>query len=45
MVVAAVSPREAWQEPILRVADTAIGIAIGLAAALVGTKLGTIRSP
>ena len=44
MVVAAVTPRDAWQEPILRVVDTAIGIAVGLTAALVGTKLGTIRS-
>jgi uncharacterized membrane protein YccC len=43
MVVAAVSPHDAWQEPILRIADTAIGIAVGLAAALVGTMLGTIR--
>jgi uncharacterized membrane protein YccC len=44
MVVAAVTPRGAWQEPILRVVDTAIGIAVGLAAALVGTKHGTVRS-
>jgi uncharacterized membrane protein YccC len=44
MVVAGVSPHDAWQEPILRLADTAIGIAVGLAAALVGTKVGTIRS-
>ena len=39
LVVAAISPRDAWQEPILRVADTAIGIAVGLAAGLVGSRL------
>jgi uncharacterized membrane protein YccC len=44
MVVAAVSPREAWQEPILRVADTAVGIAVGLAAGLVATRLRAMRS-
>jgi len=38
MIVAAVSPRDAWQEPILRLADTAIGIAVGLAAGLVGSR-------
>ena len=33
MVVAAISPHEAWREPILRVIDTAVGSAVGLAAA------------
>jgi uncharacterized membrane protein YccC len=37
--VAAISPHDAWQEPILRLADTAIGIAVGIAAALAGSKL------
>jgi uncharacterized membrane protein YccC len=32
MVVAAVSPHDAWQQPILRCIDTAVGIAIGVAA-------------
>jgi uncharacterized membrane protein YccC len=33
MVVAALSPESAWQQPILRLADTVIGVAVGLAAA------------
>jgi uncharacterized membrane protein YccC len=33
MVVAAVNPHHAWREPILRLIDTAIGAAIGVAAA------------
>jgi uncharacterized membrane protein YccC len=28
-----VSPHDAWQQPILRLADTVIGVAVGLAAA------------
>jgi hypothetical protein len=33
LVVAAVSPHDAWQQPILRFADTVVGVAVGLAAA------------
>jgi uncharacterized membrane protein YgaE (UPF0421/DUF939 family) len=33
LVVAAVSPQHAWQQPILRLADTVIGVAVGVAAA------------
>jgi uncharacterized membrane protein YccC len=33
MVVAAVSPQHAWQQPILRLADTLVGVAVGIAAA------------
>jgi hypothetical protein len=33
MVAAAISPHDAWEQPILRLADTAIGVTIGLAAA------------
>jgi uncharacterized membrane protein YccC len=33
MVVAALSPHNAWQQPILRMVDTATGIAVGIAAA------------
>jgi uncharacterized membrane protein YccC len=43
LVVAGLSPHEAWPQPILRLADTAIGVAIGLAAAWVGTRF--VRSP
>jgi uncharacterized membrane protein YccC len=32
MVVAAVSPHDAWQQPILRWIDTIIGLAVGVAA-------------
>ena len=43
LVVAAISPHDAWQEPILRLADTAIGIAVGLGAALIGSRLTNLR--
>jgi uncharacterized membrane protein YgaE (UPF0421/DUF939 family) len=33
LVVAELSPHHAWQQPILRLADTAIGVTVGLAAA------------
>ena len=33
LVVAELSPHHAWQQPILRLADTAIGVAVGLGAA------------
>jgi len=33
LVVAAVSPQHAWQQPILRLADTVVGVAVGAAAA------------
>jgi len=39
MVTAALSPQHAWQQPILRLADTVIGIAVGIAAAWVGLRL------
>jgi uncharacterized membrane protein YgaE (UPF0421/DUF939 family) len=31
MVVAAMSPQEAWHQPLLRLADTVVGIAVGVA--------------
>jgi hypothetical protein len=37
MVVAAVSPEHAWEQPILRLADTGIGVAVGAIAAWAGT--------
>ena len=39
MVVAAVSPQHAWQQPILRFADTVIGVVVGIAAALIGLRV------
>jgi uncharacterized membrane protein YccC len=41
LVVAAVSPQHAWQQPILRFADTVVGVAVGLGAAWLG--LGALR--
>jgi len=37
MVVAAVSPQHAWEQPILRLADTVVGVAVGAIAAWAGT--------
>ncbi len=39
MVVAALSPHEAWLQPILRFLDTLVGIAVGLAAAWMAGRL------
>jgi uncharacterized membrane protein YccC len=33
LIVAAVSPQHAWHQPILRLADTAVGVVVGLTAA------------
>jgi putative flippase GtrA len=37
MVVAAVSPGDAWRQPVLRLIDTAVGVAVGLATAWLAT--------
>jgi uncharacterized membrane protein YgaE (UPF0421/DUF939 family) len=39
MVVAAMSPEDAWQQPLLRLADTVVGIAVGVACKWVGSFL------
>ncbi len=39
MVVAAMSPADAWQQPLLRLADTIVGIAVGVACKWVGSFL------
>lgn len=44
MVVAALAPHDAWQEPILRAADTAAGVTVGLAAASIGSRVMMLRS-
>jgi uncharacterized membrane protein YccC len=44
LVVAALSPQHAWEQPILRLFDTAVGIAIGLAFAWVARELTTRAS-
>jgi uncharacterized membrane protein YccC len=44
MVVAALSPHDAWRQPILRLVDTAVGVAVGVAAAwLVAHALGLTK--
>jgi uncharacterized membrane protein YgaE (UPF0421/DUF939 family) len=39
MVVAAMSPADAWQQPLLRLADTVVGIAVGVACKWAGSFL------
>ena len=41
MVMAGIAPQHAWTQPILRLVDTNIGIAVGIAAAWAGMKLGS----
>jgi uncharacterized membrane protein YccC len=38
LVVAGLSPHDAWQQLILRLADTAVGVTVGLAAAWLGPR-------
>jgi uncharacterized membrane protein YccC len=45
MVVAAVSPHDAWQQPILRGVDTAVGVAVGVAASSIALHLADARAP
>ena len=39
MVVAGISPQHAWSQPILRLFDTLIGVAVGIAAVWIGKGL------
>jgi uncharacterized membrane protein YccC len=39
MVAAELAPHDAWQQPILRLADTAIGVAVGIAATWIGLRV------
>lgn len=39
MVVAAVTPEHAWQQPILRFVDTVVGVAVGVGAAWIGGRV------
>jgi uncharacterized membrane protein YccC len=45
MVVAGISPENAWKEPILRLVDTAVGILVGVAAAWITLGLGLSPRP
>jgi hypothetical protein len=40
--VAAVSPQHAWEQPILRLADTVVGVAVGAVAAWASTRIKTL---
>ena len=44
MVVAGISPQHAWKQPVLRLIDTIVGVAVGIAGAWIGRRL-TGRSP
>ena len=39
MVVAAMSPHDAWQQPLLRLVDTVVGIAVGIVCIWIGSFL------
>ena len=41
MVVAGISPHEAWKQPILRLLDTTSGVVVGLLAAWIGRHIGS----
>jgi uncharacterized membrane protein YccC len=44
MVVAALSPHNAWQQPILRLVDTGVGVTVGVAAAWIGLRLAHLNT-
>jgi uncharacterized membrane protein YccC len=44
MVVAAISPDHAWKQPILRVVDTIVGVAVGVVGAWISLKSSHTRS-
>jgi len=44
MVVAAMSPRDAWLEPSLRLLDTVVGIAVGITCVWLGQFL-VLKTP
>jgi hypothetical protein len=41
--VAAVSPQHAWQQPILRLVDTVVGVAVGAIAAWIAMRVKSFR--
>jgi uncharacterized membrane protein YccC len=45
LVVAAISPHHAWEQPVLRLVDTAIGVAIGFAAAWAAKRVDHRHRP
>lgn len=45
MVVSALDPRNAWLQPILRFADTVVGVAVGVTAAWIGATVVRLSRP
>ena len=43
MVVAGISPQHAWRQPILRLFDTLIGIAVGISATWIARSLPNLK--
>jgi uncharacterized membrane protein YccC len=39
LVIASIDPHDAWQQPIMRLLDTVVGVAIGLAAVWISVRL------
>ena len=44
MVLAAVDPHDTWEQPILRLVDTLVGIGVGVAVSWLGLRLGEDRA-
>jgi uncharacterized membrane protein YccC len=44
MVVAGLSPHTAWEQPILRLVDTIVGVVVGLAGAWIGGMYWSLRN-
>jgi uncharacterized membrane protein YccC len=45
MVVAGISPRHAWMQPILRLIDTIVGVGVGIAAAWISLSIRSRSGP
>ena len=45
MVVAGISPHHAWEQPVLRLVDTLVGIGVGIGAAWVSLSIGSTPNP
>ena len=45
LVLCAVTPQDAWEQPILRLADTVIGVAVGIASAWLDLRVIRPRIP
>jgi uncharacterized membrane protein YgaE (UPF0421/DUF939 family) len=41
MVVASISPRQAWMQPVLRMVDTIVGVGVGVVAAWLTLRVAT----